>query len=236
MTGSIADQQDRALRHAEAQALALFDECVRRGLVVAGKTERALSHEVFELAHELFGTRRYWHKRIVRAGANTVHPYAENPPDRTIDADDLVFFDFGPVFDDWEADLGRTFVLGDDPRKHRLAADAASAWARGAAYVQAHPQLTGAELYAYVLGLAAESGWTYPQHHCGHLIGQFPHEQLEGDDVTRYLCADNPTPLSGVGASGAPLRWILEIHFVDPELGVGAFHEGLLPRVPTPQA
>jgi len=25
---------------------------------------------------------RHWHKRIVRAGPNTLQPYAQNPPDR----------------------------------------------------------------------------------------------------------------------------------------------------------
>jgi hypothetical protein len=34
--------------------------------------------------------------------------------------DDIVFADFGPIFEEFEADFGRTFVLGDDPIKHRL--------------------------------------------------------------------------------------------------------------------
>ena len=28
--------------------------------------------------------------------------------------DDILFLDFGPIFEEWEADFGRTFVLGDD--------------------------------------------------------------------------------------------------------------------------
>jgi Xaa-Pro dipeptidase len=28
--------------------------------------------------------------------------------------DDIVFCDFGPVSEEWEADFGRTFVLGSD--------------------------------------------------------------------------------------------------------------------------
>ena len=57
----------------------------------------------------MFGTTKYWHKRIVRAGPNTLQPYRENRPDRVIGTDDIVF-----------ADFGRTFVLGDDPVKLRL--------------------------------------------------------------------------------------------------------------------
>ena len=30
---------------------------------------------------------------------------------------DILFFDFHPVFEGWEADLGRTYVLGNDPLK-----------------------------------------------------------------------------------------------------------------------
>lgn len=227
-----ADEQQQALRRAEDQAIELFDQCVRRGLIVAGKTERELSQDVFELAHDLFGTKRYWHKRIVRAGANTLHAYAANPPDLTIAADDIVFFDFGPVFGDWEADLGRTFVLGEDPRKHQLAADVESAWWRGAEYYLANPGLTAAGMYAHALELATAYGWTFGHYHCGHLIGRFPHEQIEGDDDTRYLRHGNPSVLRGLGAAGEPMRWILEIHFIDPERQIGAFHEQMLPPDP----
>jgi hypothetical protein len=27
----------------------------------------------------------------------------------------ILFFDFGPIFADFEADIGRTYVIGDDP-------------------------------------------------------------------------------------------------------------------------
>jgi hypothetical protein len=47
-------------------------------------------------------------------------PYAEDPPDLIIGADDILFLDLGPVFEDREADFGRTFVLGDDPQKCKL--------------------------------------------------------------------------------------------------------------------
>ncbi len=215
------------LRAAEARARELFAECVQRGLIVAGKTEDELNREVFEIAAERFGVRKYWHKRIVRAGRNTLLPYAENPPTLAIQSDDLVYFDFGPVFDDWEADLGCTFVLGDDPRKHRLAADVARAWDQATAFFQAHPALTGAELYNHVCELARGYGWAKGHIHCGHLIGRFPHERVEGDDPVRYLRADNPLPMRRDGVAG-PLRWILEIHFVDRAAGYGAFQEALL--------
>ncbi len=212
---------------AEARAQQLLDECVRLQAIVPGTTERALSERVFAIAESMFGVKRYWHKRIVRAGRNTVLPYAANPPDLTIQADDIVFFDFGPVFGDWEADVGRTVVVGDDPRKHQLAADVARGWDLASEYFRTHPDVTAAELYRQVGELARGFGWDHGHVHCGHVVGRFPHEQ-ELDDDTVYLRADNPRPLRRLGLTGQPLRWILEIHFVDPAREFGGFQESLL--------
>ena len=95
----------------------------------------------------MFGVDRHWHKRIVRAGENTLLPYWENPPDRMIADDDILFCDFGPIFDHWEADFGRTFVLGDDPDKHALRDDLPRVWAKGREYFESHRDVTGAELF-----------------------------------------------------------------------------------------
>ena len=216
------------LIRAEDRARRLFAEGIKRGLVVPGKTEQELSDELCELASKMFGTRRFWHKRIVRAGKNTVLPYSNNPENLELTHDDIVFFDFGPVFEEWEADLGQTLVLGDDPRKQKLAADVARAWDKGAAYFRDYREITAAQLYDYVSNLAREMGWTFGHVHCGHLIGQFPHEKTEGDDASLYLRADNGLPMRRTGVAGTPLRWILEIHFIDRAAGIGGFQEAVL--------
>jgi len=79
----------------------------------------------------MFGVTRHWHKRIVRCGENTLETYRVNPADRVIADDDIVFLDFGPIFEEWEADFGRTFVQGDDPRKLSLCADLPEVWQAG---------------------------------------------------------------------------------------------------------
>ena len=118
----------KQLVEAERKAINLFDEAEKRGLIVAGKTESELNKQLFDLAFELQGISKFWHKRIVRAGKNTLHPYRENPPDLVIQKDDILFFDFGPVFEDWEADVGRTYVIGNDFLKLKLKADIELAW------------------------------------------------------------------------------------------------------------
>ncbi len=77
---------------------------------------------IYALAQRSFGVEKHWHKRIVRSGPNTVRIFAENPPVREIAAGDTIFLDLG-VFDEWEADVGRTYVMGHDPDRQRLCQD-----------------------------------------------------------------------------------------------------------------
>src|SRR5580698_9870286 len=165
------EEQERVSRllAAQADAVALFDEVTARGIITAGLGEQAVSDRIRDLANEMFGKTRHWHKRIVRSGPHTLFPYRENPPDRVIEADDIVFADFGPIFEEFEADLGRTYVLGDDPVKQRLAADL--------------PVIFDAELFAEVGRLAAAAGWSFGNRHSGHLVGEFPHEKIDGADI-----------------------------------------------------
>src|SRR4051794_6278221 len=85
-TGVTEEARAAALLDAQRKAEELF--VAAQELVVPGKTEQAVSDEVRDLAADLFGVSRHWHKRIVRSGPNTLQPYAENPPDLVITDDD----------------------------------------------------------------------------------------------------------------------------------------------------
>jgi Xaa-Pro dipeptidase len=214
---------------AEHKAAALFEELEKRNLVQAGKTEKELNTEVFELAEELFSIKKYWHKRIVRAGKNTLLPYRANPENLTLQKDDILFFDFGPVFDEWEADFGRTYVIGDDARKLKLKADVEAAWEEGKNYFLEHQEtITGAEFYAYTKKLAEKYGWTYGNEHSGHLIGNFPHEKILGEETINYIHPENNEKMSNPDVLGNPRHWIYEIHFVDEAQQIGGFFEQLM--------
>ncbi|WNI20781.1 M24 family metallopeptidase [Streptomyces sp. ITFR-16] len=224
------DEQARAdgLVEAQHKAEALFAEVEKRGLVAAGTGEREVSDRIRDLANEMFGTTRHWHKRIVRSGPNTLFPYKENPPDRVIGADDIAFADFGPIFEEYEADFGRTFVFGDDPAKHRLRDDLATVFAAGRSAFRADPHITGRELYAEVERLAAGAGWRLGGWHAGHLVGEFPHETIDGARVESYVTPENEHPVRRTDRAGRRCHWILEIHLVDEERGFGGFYEQLL--------
>jgi Xaa-Pro aminopeptidase len=222
------DERRERLLDAQAKAVVLFEKVIEQDLIAAGVGERACSNAIRNLAADLFGVDRFWHKRIVRAGPNTLHPYAENPPDRAIEADDIVFCDFGPIFEEWEADFGRTYVLGEDPVKHALTAALPEVWHAGREYFHAHPDVTGEELYAHVVGLAEQAGWEFGGTIAGHLVGQFPHEDIEGDDIESYIAPGNSTPMRRTDRNGQACHWILEVHLVDRGLSIGGFVEELL--------
>ena len=223
------DTRARELIRAEEHAEELFAEIGRRGLVAPGAWESEVSRAVRDLGAEMFGTSRHWHKRVVRSGENTLEPYRENPPDRRIGDDDIVFVDLGPVFAEWEADIGRTFVLGDDDRKHRLTADLPVVWEAGRAWFDEHPGITGEELYARVCQLAEERGWQFGGPHCGHLVGEFPHDLIDAERLHSYITPGNDSPMHGAtDAAGRRCHWILEVHLVDPVHRIGGFTEQLV--------
>lgn len=222
----------RDLRIAEKNADILFKEAERRNYIVAGQTEKELNTKIFNLAEELFGIKKYWHKRIVRAGANTLLPYKENPPDLTLREDEILFFDFGPVFEEWEADFGRTYVIGGDPLKQKMKKDVEEAWYIGKEYFDRHYEtLTGAEFYMFTKDLAAKLGWEYGNRHCGHLIGNFPHEEVLGDEEVNYLHPENHIRLAEADKFGRRRYWIYEIHLIDREREIGGFFEQLVSAV-----
>lgn len=217
-----------ALLQAQQKADELFRAVESQGLIRAGTTESRINQEIYDLAERMYGIATYWHKRIVRSGSNTLAPYDENPPDLTVGDDDIVFLDLGPVFEQWEADFGRTFVLGNDPVKLKLRDDIAQAFSEGKKYFHEHPEITAAELYRYAQKMAADRGWEYGGPIAGHLLGQFPHEKIPGDMVTLYVHPNNPNKMRGLNAQGQERQWILEIHFVDRPRRIGGFYEELL--------
>ncbi len=218
----------RRLLAAQEQAVALFEAVAERNIIRPGAWDSEASDHVRDLAAEMFGVEKHWHKRIVRSGPHTMLPYPENPPDRQMTDDDIAFADFGPIFDGWEADFGRTWVLGTDPTKIRLRDDLAEVFTAGRRYYQDHPDITGEELYREVVRLSEGRGWEFGHRHCGHLIGEFPHERPPGDHTERDLMEGNRHRLRDLDGSGRRQHWILEIHLIDRSGGFGGFYEELL--------
>ena len=219
--------KDRLL-DAQRKADLLFKEVDRLDMIAPGKTEKEINTAVYDLAFGLFGIKKYWHKRIVRAGKNTLHPYHQNPPNLVVQTNDIVFLDFGPVFEDWEADFGRTFVVGDDPAMKKVQQDIGLAFYEGKNYFKTQQDITAAELYAFMQSMAVKYGWELGGRHCGHLIGKFPHERVEDHEICSYIHPENHRRLREPDVYGKACHWILEVHFIDRKKEIGGFTEELL--------
>jgi Xaa-Pro dipeptidase len=216
------------LLEAQNKAVNLFAEVGEQNLIRPGRLESEINQSIYALAQKMYGITQYWHKRIVRAGSNTLKPYDENPPDLRLSEDDIIFLDLGPVFESWEADFGRTYVIGSDPVKHKLRRDIEEAFAQGKKYFHDHPEITAAELYRYAQNMARDRGWEYGGPIAGHLIGQFPHERIPNDKIALYVHPDNPRRMRDLDADGRERHWIFEIHFIDRACRIGGFYEELL--------
>ena len=223
------EEHERAayLLDAQTKAVSLFEE-IERDLIRAGISEKALSNEVHELGAKRHGVRTHWHKRVIRSGPNTLMPYDENPPDRIIQPDDILFVDLGPVFEEWEADFGRTFVLGDDPIKKKLRDSLEPTWKTVKSRFQENPDMTGEELYDIACDHARQAGWEFGGQIAGHLVGSFPHERIPRDKIALYIIKGNKEKMSNLGRDGNKRHWILEIHLVDRARQIGGFMEQLL--------
>ena len=216
------------LKAAQGRAEELFAAVVASGMIRPGVLESELSAAIDVLARERFGLRRHWHRRVVRCGANTLLTYYDDAEDLRIAEDDLVVVDLGPVFGEWEADYGKTYVVGDNPRKRQLVADIESALRLGRELYEAMPGLSAGALYDYVHALAGDFGWEFGAPTAGHLIGHFPHEQAPRNARRFSIRPGNDILLRERDDDGNPRHWILEIHFVDRAERIGAFCEELL--------
>lgn len=221
--------QTATLAHAQSVALRLFKKIEENKLVQAGKTESGLVAEIMQLATEQYGIRDHWHKKIVRAGINTLARFDDNPPDRTIAEDDMVFIDLGPIVNGFEADLGRTYVVGHDPAKQQLKNEIEWAWFEIQHWVQKQSHLRACDLYAYCQQKAASLGWSFSGIIAGHIIGKYPHEQPPDPKSWELdIHPENANDIFMPDKNGEPRHWILELQLADFRRGYGAFFEQLL--------
>jgi Xaa-Pro dipeptidase len=225
----VPDSERRAaLEAAEARALAMFAAIEAAGLVRPGVSERQVEDEVRDLALKDFGVTTHWHRRIVRSGPNSITTAGDHPPVRDIGDGDIVYLDLGPVFEGWEADIGKSYALGDHPRKHALVAELPRQFEKLQSHFRANPAITGASLYDFAVKAAEQAGWKFGGKIAGHIVSEFAHAQIPGPkDLTR-IYPDNPEPMSNPDGNGNPRHWIGEIHLVELDGSFGGFYERLL--------
>lgn len=160
---------------------------------------------------------KHWHRPHLRFGKNTTLNYAEiSDPEVVLGSDDIYFIDIGPVWNGYEADAGKTFVIGTDPLKLQAARDVEEIFARTRDYWKT-AGATGIGLYAYAEELARQKGWILGREMMsGHRLSDFSHSvYFKGK-------------LGDVDFAPSSDTWVLEIHLIHPDRKFGAFYEDLL--------
>jgi Xaa-Pro dipeptidase len=225
----VPDRERRAaLEAAEAYAQGLFVAIERDRLIRPGRNERGVEDDIRELAAREFGVEKHWHRRIVRSGPNSITTAGDHPPVRMIEEDDIVYLDLGPVLGGWEADIGKSYALGNHPRKQALVAELPRQFEKLQAHFRKHPNITGAALYDFAIRSAQAAGWKFGGKIAGHIISEFAHAQIPGaKDLTR-IAPLNDAPMSDPDGHGRPRHWIGEIHLVELDESFGGFYERLL--------
>lgn len=214
---------------AQQKAIDLFNAVEAKGLIKSGKTEQQLVDEILQIAKDDFGVTQHWGKKIVRTGSNTLAQYIDNPVDLIIQENDILFLDFHPIFEGWEADLGRTYVLGNEPLKLKIKQDVESAWYEVNDWYFKQSKLTGAELFNHCSEVAKNYGYEFGNAISGHIIGYYPHEQPDDpNDLCLDAHPDNYQDILQLDKKGNSRHWMLELHFVDRKNNIGAFFEQLL--------
>lgn len=217
------------LLNAQNTSIQFFKAIEESKLIIAGKSEEQLNSEVCDLAVKQFGIENHWHKKIVRSGKNTLAIYPDNPPNRVIEKDDILFIDLGPIVDDHEADIGRTYVLGNDAQKLKLKRDVEAAWYEIKEWYHQQTTLKASDLFQYVVEKAKEYGWQFGGEIAGHIVGRYPHEQpADPKSLELDVHPENHNDMFLPDADGNQRHWILELQFVNKEIGIGGYFEQLL--------
>lgn len=202
------------LQIAQEKTLQVIQEMSSR--VRSGMRETEARTLIVDLQKQM-GAAKAWHPPQIRFGRNTILPFGRPSQDPMLLGDnDIYFFDIGPIFDQHEGDVGRTFVVGDDPEMRKCSRDAEVIWHEVRRLWQTE-QITGPDLYAFASERAKFYGWKLNLEKAnGHRIADFPHAARERGSIEEF--PHKP----------APNRWILEIQIRHPEREFGAFFEDLL--------
>lgn len=161
------------------------------------------------------GLEKRWHPTKMRMGPNTTCSFRDESIEYVLKENDIFFIDIGPVYYDHEGDYGETFTVGSNPRHQHLALAAKTVF-YNTQKIWKEKKLTGSELYIFAEEEAKKLNLKLNSNMYGHRLGDFPH------------AVHSREKLGSLNFSPAPKLWVLEIHLIDEELGLGAFFEDLL--------
>lgn len=202
------------LHKCQDRSWALLEELAKK--IEPGMTE-AVATEIYKKMQLEAGAEKYWHPPKIRFGVNTLKSFREPSIEGVVlKPNDVFFLDVGPIFDGYEGDVGKTFILGTYPEATRVVQAGREIFELVKKEFLATKK-TGAELYTFAEKLAEERGYSLVGEGAnGHRVSDFPHAiHYRGNLRTQQ---EHPTAD----------RWILEIQVRDLKNQIGSFHEDIL--------
>lgn len=205
---------EKLLQEARDKTLEVIEEAAK--LTKPGMSEREAKALIKKIQAEK-GCPKFWHPPQIRFGENTLEAFSRpGGGDGVLKENDIFFFDLGPLFEDHEGDVGRSYAVGNDPEMKKCAKDCEEIffevrdeWRKTG--------ISGKELYEFAERCAERRGWILTTHGAnGHRVADFPHTARKRGAIAKL---DN---------SPAANRWILEIQIRHPKRLFGAFYEDLL--------
>lgn len=162
------------MRRAAHIAEAALERLLAIRAIAPGRTERQVAADL-QIALLAEGSQAVGFSPIVVAGPNSAQPHA-GPSDRAMAPGDLVIVDWGAVYEGYQSDLTRTFVLGQPGADVERIYDTVLA-ANQAGRMAARPGVPAQEVDWAARRVIALAGFgEYFVHRTGHGLGLETHE------------------------------------------------------------
>lgn len=182
----------------------------------AGMNEEDCLRVVTDVFNQM-GVEKKWHPSKFRIGEDTLCSFKEKSQKNSVLSEGEIFFiDIGPVWGNYEGDIGRTFIFGEDKFDYKKIVSASQKVFEETSNHWQESGVSGEELYQFASEFAGNLGFRLNSKMAGHRLGDFPHHLF----YRGSLAESQESPV--------PNLWVLEILLSCEKSNRGAFYEDIL--------
>ena len=162
------------------------------------------------------GVQKFWHPTKFRISSNTQKSFKEVSEENIIlKENDIYFIDLGAVIDDYETDIGRSYVHGKNDQAQKMIEDVCEIFFT-LQNLWKQENLSGINLYERAQELARVKNYFLNDKMAGHRLGDFPHALYHKGSLAGF----EKKPIENL--------WVLELHLLHSSGEFGVFYEDIL--------